>query len=167
MLKGYKNNINFLCQAKYLNDAGYTVLMYDFRNHGQSGQGTIPWVTWGLEEAKDIVAAVDFISNHEVYNSASIGLLSICMGQGAATAAFGLEKGLKNYGNIKCMISVQPMDYPTFIDAMGLPTFLANCTGKVIRKRTGIDFNENTWVPQISRISPFPCLSFRTRTTDT
>lgn len=152
-LKGYDRDIKFLRQAKYLNDAGYTVLMYDFRNHGQSAKGTIPWVAWGSEEAKDIVAAVDFITNHEAYKNASIGLFSICMGQGAATAAFGLEKGLKNYSNIKCMISVQPMDYPTFLDALGMPKFLANSTSKVIRKRTGMDFNENTWVPNVKDIT--------------
>jgi dienelactone hydrolase len=152
-LKGYDRDIKFLRQAKYLNEAGYTVLMYDFRNHGQSGQGTIPWIAWGSEEAKDVVAAVDFLANHEVYKNASIGLFSICMGQGAATAAFGLEKGLKNYSNIKCMVSIQPMDYPTFIDALGMPKFLANSTSKVIRKRTGMDFNESSWVPNVKDIT--------------
>ena len=44
----YPDAIQFLRQAKYLNEAGYTVLMYDFRNHGESDRGTIPWVTWGL-----------------------------------------------------------------------------------------------------------------------
>ena len=152
-MKGYDRDVRFLRQAKYLNAAGYTVLMYDFRNHGQSGLGTVPWITWGLEESKDVVAAVDFIAHHEDYEDASIGLLSICMGQGAATNAFGLEKGLKNYKSIKCMISVQPMDYATFIGAMGIPRFLARSTSKVIRRRTGIDFETNTWVRNVENIN--------------
>ena len=153
LMKPYPDAIRFLRQARYLNEAGYTVLMYDFRNHGNSERGTIPWVTWGPEEAKDIVAAVDFISRHEDYKDASIGLFSICMGQGASTSAFGMEDGLQNYDNIKCMISVQPMDYPTFVNAMGLPGFLANGVGKVIEKRTGMDFAASSWVPRIKDIN--------------
>ena len=151
-MKPYPDAIRFLRQARYLNEAGYTVPMYDFRNHGNSERGTIPWVTWGPEEAKDIVAAVDFISRHEDYKDASIGLFSICMGQGASTSAFGMEDGLQNYDNIKCMISVQPMDYPTFVNAMGLPGFLANGVGMVIEKRTGMDFAASSWVPRIKDI---------------
>ncbi|MCG8607575.1 alpha/beta hydrolase, partial [bacterium] len=67
LVKGFPQDIHFLNQAKYLNVAGYTVLMYDFRNHGNSELGTNPWVTWGLEESKDVIAAVDFISKHSDY----------------------------------------------------------------------------------------------------
>ncbi|MEO0814608.1 MAG: alpha/beta hydrolase, partial [Myxococcota bacterium] len=152
-MKPYPTDIKFLRQAKYLNEAGYTVLMFDFRNHGESGLGTVPWVTWGKDEAKDMVAAVDFITTHPDYKEASVGLLSICMGQGATTQAFGLEDGLRKYVNLKCMISVQPMDYPTFVDALGLPGFVARSTNKVIRKRTGIDFEQSSWVPSVKDIN--------------
>ena len=70
-MKPYPEDIKFLRQAKYLNEAGYTVLMYDFRNHGESALGTIPWVTWGVDEAKDVVAAVDYIAKHPDYTDAS------------------------------------------------------------------------------------------------
>ena len=151
-MKPYPTEIKFLRQAKYLNEAGYTVLMFDFRNHGESDLGTIPWVTWGVDEAKDMVAAVDYINTHPDYSTASIGLLSICMGQGATTNAFGADKGLKNYANLKCMVSVQPMDYPTFIKAMGLPDFLARGTSKAISRRSGIDFEASSWVPNVQEI---------------
>lgn len=147
MMKGYDKDIEFLRQAKYLNDAGYTVLMYDFRNHGNSGEGSLPYISWGEEEAKDVIAAVEFISNHVDYNQASIGLLSICMGQGASVAAFGREDGLKQFPNLKTMISIQPMDYACFVKALGLPKFIANSTNKAIEKRTARDFNETSWRP--------------------
>ncbi|MEL7528448.1 MAG: alpha/beta hydrolase, partial [Pseudomonadota bacterium] len=88
----WKQDIKFLRQAKYLVDQGYSVLMYDLRGHGESDIGTIPWVSWGPEEAKDVIAAVDFAS--ERYPEASIGLLSICMGSASTTYAFGREDGL-------------------------------------------------------------------------
>ena len=153
LLKGYDRDVPFLRQAKYLNAEGYTVLMYDFRNHGESGPGTIPWVTWALDESKDVVAAVDYITNHHEYRNASIGLFSICMGQGATINAYGLEKGLRDYRAIKCMIAVQPMDYPTFINAMGLPKFLSRSVGKVIQKRTGIDFSRTSFMDNVSNIN--------------
>ena len=156
-IKGSDSDINFLRQAKYLNDAGYTVLMYDFRNHGQSAYGTLPWVSWGLEEARDVVAAVDFINRHPDYNNASIGLLSICMGQNASVTAFAMENGLKQYPNIKAMISVQPMDYPCMVDAMGLPAFLVSSITKSIKKRTGLDYNSISWRPDVKAV-PVPTL---------
>ena len=152
-IKGWNEDIRFLRQAKALNDAGYSVLMYDMRNHGKSAEGTMPYVSWGKEEAKDIIAAVDFISNHDTYKNAEIGLLSICMGQGASVAAFGMEDGLKQYSNIKCMISVQPMDYSCFVKAMGLPGFLVNSTTQSIKKQTGEDFNEITWRPFVKDVT--------------
>lgn len=153
MMKAYKSDINFLRQAKYLNEAGYTVLMYDFRGHGKSEAGPSHWITWGLEESKDVIGAVDFISNHPEYKNAGIGLFSICMGQGASTNAFGTEDGLKKYKNLKAMVSVQPLDYPTFIKAMGLPGFIEKSTNKAIQKKTGIDFTENTFMGGVKDIT--------------
>ena len=59
---------------------GYSVLMYDMRNHGESDVGTTPWITWGAEEVKDIIAAVNFVESHPTYKDAKIGL-GICMGR--------------------------------------------------------------------------------------
>lgn len=153
MIKGWDTDVSFLRQAKYLNEAGYTVLMYDFRNHGKSESGKIPWITWGPTEALDVVAAVDYISKHPDYHSAVIGLLSICMGQGASISAFAMDEGLKNYPNIKTMISVQPMDYQCFVHAMGLPGFLIRSTTKSIKKRTNMDFNESSWRPFVKEVT--------------
>ncbi|MEO1527069.1 MAG: alpha/beta hydrolase [Planctomycetota bacterium] len=153
MLKGYDKDIEFLRQAKYLNEAGYSVLMYDFRNHGNSGVGTIPFITWADEEAKDVIAAVDFICQHPDYRDSKIGLLSICMGQGASICAFGRDDGLKRFPNLKTMISVQPMDYGCFVHALGLPEFLIRGVDRAIKRKTGKDYNETTWRPLVKEVS--------------
>ena len=93
--KMWDTDIPFLKHAKYLVDQGYSVLMYDFRNHGNSDTGTCPWVTWGPEEHKDVLATVDYVSNHPDYKESNIGLLSICMGAASSTYAFGKENGLR------------------------------------------------------------------------
>ncbi len=151
--KGYPTDVPFLRQAKYLNNAGYTVLMYDMRNHGESDPAMDGYASYGPEEAKDVIAAVDFISNHPEYKNAKIGLLSICMGQGASVSAFGRKDGLKNYDNIQCMISVQPLDYKHFMAKMKIPGFLKKSGDKYIKKHTDFDYYENTWRPNVKDVS--------------
>ena len=62
MIKMWKEDISFLRQAKYLNERGYTVLMYDMRNHGESDLGDPLGSPGDRNEAEDVIAAVDFIS---------------------------------------------------------------------------------------------------------
>lgn len=154
IIKMWKEDISFLRQARYLSEKGYTVLMYDMRNHGESDPGTCPWVSWGPEEAKDVIAAVDFISRHPDYKDAGIGMLSICMGAAASTYAYGMgDKGLKAYPNIKAMIAVQPLHYKEFVKAFGMPSFLNRAGSMVSLERTGIDLNTRTFMPDVKHIN--------------
>ncbi|NEP82490.1 MAG: alpha/beta hydrolase [Okeania sp. SIO3B3] len=153
MIKMWDTDIEFLNQAKYLADAGYSVLMYDFRNHGNSEVSPRPWVTWGPEEAKDIKAAVKYVSEHPDYEDADIGLLSICMGASATTLAYGEDGGLQDFPNIKAMIAVQPLTYEKFVKAMGIPKFLVKRSNKPIQERTGHDFSKNTFMPNVKNIN--------------
>lgn len=153
MGKMWKEDISFLKHAKYLVDRGYSVLMYDFRNHGNSDKGTCPWVTWGPEERKDVIAAVDYVSKHADYKSAQIGLLSICMGAASSTYAFGESDGLSKYNNLKAMVAIQPLRYPDFIKALGLNNFIGRRVTKKNNERTGIDMNEVTFMPSVSKIT--------------
>ena len=152
LLKPWKSDISFLRQAKQLVDMGYSVLMYDMRNHGESDVGTTPWITWGAEEAKDIIAAVDFVEAHPIYKDSKIGLLSICMGSAISTYAFGMDNGLKNRKNIKAMIAVQPLQYQKFIDALGLPKFIQRPVAKLNQERTGVDMVEKSFLPNVKDI---------------
>lgn len=147
----WTSDIHFLDQAKYLVEAGYSVLMYDMRNHGNSEQNG--WVTWGLEERKDVVGAVKYIAEHPTYKDASIGLLSICMGQGASTFAFGMEPELKEIKNLKAMISVQPLTYDYFVKAMGMPNFLVKAGNKYNKNKRNISLDGDSFLPYVKDIS--------------
>ena len=151
--KMWDTNIPFLKHAKYLVDQGYSILMYDFRNHGNSDTGTCPWVTWGPEEHKDVQAAVDYVSNHPDYKESNIGLLSICMGAASSTYAFGKENGLRNYDKIKAMIAIQPLIYPDFIKALRLDNFIGRMVTKRNIERTGIDLNTTSFIPNVKDIN--------------
>ncbi len=152
-IKMWKTPIAFLRQAKHLVERGYSVLMYDFRGHGESPLGPVPWVTWGPEEAKDVVAAVDYVRARPEYANADVGLLSICMGASATTYAYGLEDGLRSREQIKAMIAVQPLPYKQFVDAFGMPGFLARAGAKVSLERTGIDLEQKTFIPEVKHIN--------------
>ncbi|NQZ44616.1 MAG: alpha/beta hydrolase [Flavobacteriaceae bacterium] len=145
----WTSDIHFLDQAKYLVEAGFSVLMYDMRNHGNSEQNG--WVSWGKNERKDVLAAVKFISEHKKYQNAAIGLLSICMGQGASTFAFGLED-MKQFKNLKTMISVQPLTYDRFVRAMGLPGFLINAGNSYNKTKRGTDLTGDAFLPYVENI---------------
>ena len=148
----WSTDIKFLNQAKYLNDAGYTVLMYDFRNHGESVSKSNDWITWGLEERNDVWGAVNFISNHSDYNTASIGLLSICMGSASTFFAYGLEENFKSFKNITSMIAVQPLTYDYFVASMGLPNFMIKAGNKVNKQRN-VDLTGDSFLPYIKEVN--------------
>ncbi len=152
LLRPIPNDVEFLRQAKYFHDAGYTVLVYDFRNHGESDEAMDGFVSYGPEEAKDVVAAVEFITSHPTYGHASIGLMSICMGQGASVSAFGRPDGLKGNTSIRCMVSVQPLDYQHFLRGMNMPSFLQNRANAYIEANTDFDYYNNTWRPFVKEV---------------
>ncbi|MGD1892240.1 MAG: alpha/beta hydrolase, partial [Cyclobacteriaceae bacterium] len=139
LMKSWNENIRFLKHAKSLADQGYSILMYDMRNHGKSADGTSEWITGGVEEYKDVIAAVDYISNHSDYKNASIGLLSICMGCNATTYAYGIESGLQEFENIKAMVAIQPLGFDDFLDGIGMPNSLIERANYVSLRRGGAD----------------------------
>ena len=152
-IKMWKDDISFIRQAKHLVDDGYSVLMYDMRNHGESDLGTCPWVSWGPEEAKDAIAAVSFVTGHDELKNANIGLLSICMGASATTYAYGMVGGLQTVPNIKAMIAVQPLHYKEFVKAFGMPGFLNNAGLRISQERLGFDLNEKTFISDVGSIT--------------
>ena len=148
----WTSDIHFLNQAKYLVEAGYTVFMYDLRSHGNSGSADSPWITWGLEERKDVLAAAEFISNHKVYGDAAIGLLSICMGAASTTFSYGMEQ-LSKVENIKALIAVQPLTYDYFVKAMGIPSPLVKSGNKYNEKHRGIRLDGDSFLPYVKDIT--------------
>lgn len=149
----WKEDIKFLRQAKYLSEQGYSVLMYDLRGHGESDLGTIPWVSWGPEEAKDVAAAVDFVSARPEFANATIGLLSICMGAASTTYAYGLADGLASRDKVKALVAVQPLLYSYFVKALGMPGFMERAGAKVSRNRLGFDMAEPNFIDDAPKIT--------------
>jgi len=82
-----------LWYARGLWDAGFDVLAFDFRNHGQSdslpGYRPLHWLTW--YEVQDVRAAIRFAERDERLRTLPLGLFGISRGGGAALVAAAVE----------------------------------------------------------------------------
>lgn len=92
-------------------NAGYSVLMFDARNHGKSKEGPVPYAVGSKDDAPDFIAAVDFILGRPEFENSNIGIHAQCFGVNAATHAFGLEDGLRSRENLKAISLTQPASW--------------------------------------------------------
>ncbi len=99
---GYHGNRSnekpFLASTKALHDAGYAVLMFDYRDEGDSGGNM---VTIGEYEQRDLEGAIDFAKSQGYSKIGVLGLLD-----GASTA---LEVAAKD-SDVKATIADSPFD---------------------------------------------------------
>ncbi len=76
------SRLNMLGRARFLSAAGYTVLLFDFQAHGESGGEHI---TTGYLESRDARAAVDFVRAEAP--GERVGVIGVSMGGAAALLA--------------------------------------------------------------------------------
>lgn len=137
-----KTAVDLLKTARSLNAAGYPVLMFDFRNHGESEAG-LSGV--GLTEYQDIIGAVAYVNNRWL-SAPAIGFMSFCMGANATTVA--LSKGKDQLHNIKFLVAVQPVSAEVFIRAYlrnvytSLSLYLLPIIDRIVRWRGGYALKE-------------------------
>ena len=67
-----------------LSRSGFPLLLFDFRGHGSSAGDHS---TLGIEEKRDILGAVDFLSSRSEYHGRSVGVYGVGMGAHAAALA--------------------------------------------------------------------------------
>jgi len=112
----YDKDVEFLATAKRLRDDGYWVMMFDFRNHGQSGKSANGGITGvGLVEYNDVVGAVDYIRKDPRLANMPIGLVSFCQGANATIIALSKAKERLKDRNITAAVLVQPISLKVFL----------------------------------------------------
>jgi pimeloyl-ACP methyl ester carboxylesterase len=94
-------DVDFLPAAKALHDAGYHVLLFDWRNHGASEPGPGP-LTYGPVEAQDFIAAVTHLRERPEVDGERIGVVG--MSAGGNIALYGTPY----VQPIKALLAVQP-----------------------------------------------------------
>ncbi len=76
------NRSSLIGRARFLKNAGFSVLMFDFQAHGESAGSQ---VTFGFLESRDVQAAVEYLK--ATVPGERIGMIGLSMGGAAATLA--------------------------------------------------------------------------------
>lgn len=98
--------VDFLEPAAAFSRAGFHVLLFDLRNHGLS-DARIP-VTFGINEARDVIGAVAMLRARQDVDGERIGLIGYSMGANAALRA------APDCAPIRSIVAVQPTSAPVF-----------------------------------------------------
>ena len=107
--------IDFVIQYKHLTDAGYNVLTYDIRNHGNSGAANNGLSGIGCWEWRDCVGVKRYVDHHPTLSKMTIGLYSQCMGGNSQYHAIHRHPEL--FENVRCMVSPMVVSMSAIYDA--------------------------------------------------
>jgi pimeloyl-ACP methyl ester carboxylesterase len=118
--------IDFVIQYKHLTDAGYNVLTYDIRNHGNSSAANNGVCGIGRWEWRDCVGVKKYVDSHPTLSKMTVGLYSQCMGGNSQYEAIARHPEL--FKNVNCMCSplVPSMSaiFQAFSELQGIPQYL-------------------------------------------
>lgn len=114
MSKLYNDEVEFLKVARHLHNQDYTVLMFDFRNHGESESSPNGGkFAAGLEEYLDVVAAMDYVQSNGDLKNKEVGFVSFCLG--ANSTIIAMSKQPNKFEKVKCLMAVQPISMAVFV----------------------------------------------------
>ncbi len=123
----------FLPMVRHLHDAGYNVVMYDHRGQGESdgglgrqSRGVEAPVGAGVTEWQDVVASLNYVTNHPDFGDDGIIFLSQCMGANATFLAWQNAPELFANPRIRAVVANQP-------------TISYSFTDRIIRATLGLD----------------------------
>jgi dipeptidyl aminopeptidase/acylaminoacyl peptidase len=121
-IRGCKSGGELLISSGMLANAGFNVISFDLRDHGQSSIDDNR-VSGGQDEWKDVVAVFDWLVEEQGAEPDEIGLFGTSMGAGTVAIAFSLDDRMQSvwldsgYADMGAIVAEE-------LEFLGLPTFL-------------------------------------------
>jgi dipeptidyl aminopeptidase/acylaminoacyl peptidase len=136
-----------------LHDAGYSVLLFSYRNHGPSDKNWFEGISFGARESRDVDAAIRYL--HDAYGIEHIALQGFSMG-----AASVLLSAPRN-PSVEAVVAESP--YASFnevwtANGRPVPEIFATISRWLVTRIRGFNPNDIEPVKVISRIAPRPLL---------
>ena len=94
-IRGCKSGGELLIPSGMLINAGFNVIVYDLRDHGESSIDDNR-VSGGQDEWKDVVAVFDWLVEEKGVDSNKIGLFGTSMGAGTSAIAFSKDDRMQS-----------------------------------------------------------------------
>jgi pimeloyl-ACP methyl ester carboxylesterase len=146
-------DVDLLKTAQALHQAGYPLLMFDFRNHGESAAGL---TGVGLNEYQDVLGAVAYLGQRADLAKPRIGFVSFCMG--ANSTIIALSKGAEQVQSVKFLVAIQPVSAAVFVRQYlravytPLSVFLAVIVDWFVQRRGGYALKAMSPLPYVKDI---------------
>ena len=99
--------VDYVPDYKILHDAGYNVLTYDARNHGQSGAANGGLATAGRFESRDVIGSLIYCRTRKDLKEMTIGVFARC--NGANATLFAMHSQPQYFKDVRCLVAAQPL----------------------------------------------------------
>ncbi|CAI6094644.1 unnamed protein product [Clonostachys chloroleuca] len=144
--------VNFIPDYEILHNAGYNVLAYEYRNHGDSDSTYAH--TLGLLESQDMVAALNYVHSREDIKNMKIGLFSKCVGANSNLHAYRLHP--EAFEGVKAQVFAQPLTVRVrlsrVLELLGISLDYMPAVDNSLYNATNFRFEDYELVPSASLV---------------
>ncbi len=144
-----QTRVDLLPEARVLKEAGYGVLLFDVRAHGESGGETS---TWGDKERLDVQAALEFVRAQPDVDPERVGALGFSIGSAAVAEVAAKDPG------VRAVVLLSPFNTLWLAAAYDFRRFgFVSQSGALVPFwRRGIAIDEVRTIDAVERIRPRP-----------
>jgi dipeptidyl aminopeptidase/acylaminoacyl peptidase len=146
-----QTRVDLLPEARILRDAGYGVLLFDLRAHGESEGETS---TWGDKERLDVRAALEFVRAQPDVDPERVGALGFSIGSASVAEVAAADAG------VRAVVLLSPFNTLWLAAAYDFRRFgFVSQSGALVPFwRRGIQLEEVRTIDAVERIRPRPLL---------
>ena len=151
-----RSRSELLPHANFLHEAGYAVLVFDYRHRGES-EGSE--VAMGLSEQDDLLAAIDYLAGQPDVDARHIGILGLSMGSFVALLVAARDQ------RVKAVVAECPYATAEAIMTRALQHFyhlprfpFAVAAKRLVELRLGMSLDMADAIDVVRRIAPRPLM---------